>query len=139
MAFAAHPSLRVRSQREAVLLNKARSWLSVRRGRATAPVRADHDLAIPAERMTRMYVSLKRRLTDKIEDVLEEACVIGDLQTAEELLQVLEYMHARQPVRSGPDRRAQVDRLASLRAEVARQQQLRAARSARSAGRFAGA
>lgn len=139
MTFAAHTSLRVRSQREAVLLNKARSWLSARRGRATSPAHADHDLAIPAERMTRMYVSLKRRLTDKIEDVLEEACVIGDLQTAEELLQVLEYMHARQPVRNGHDRRAQVDRLASLRTEVGRQQQLRAARSARSASRFAGA
>ncbi|HVB67112.1 MAG TPA: hypothetical protein VNE67_04545 [Acetobacteraceae bacterium] len=120
------------------MLNKTRSWLLARRGRAVPPARADQGLAIPAERMTRMYVSLKRRLTDKIENVLEEACVIGDLQTAEELLQVLEYMQVRQPLRNGPDRRAQADRLASLRAEVHRQQHLRAARSHRSANRFAG-
>ncbi len=78
-----------------------------------------------------MYVSLRRRLSDQVEDVLEEACVIGDLQTAQELLQVLEYMHARSPRASGHDRRVQVGRLASLRTEVVRQQQLRAARSAR--------
>ena len=81
-----------------------------------------------------MYVSLKRRLSDKIEDVLEEACVLGDLQTAEELLQVLELLYARQPRTTGPDRRRQADRLASLRNEVTRQRHLRTARTARLAG-----
>ena len=84
-----------------------------------------------------MYASLKRRLSDKIEDVLEEACVIGDLQTAEELLQVLELMHAREPGAHGPDRRRRTDRLAALRTEVVRQRQLRAARAARAARRLA--
>ena len=121
------------------MLNKTRSWLLARRGRTVLPTQsAAPDRPIPAERMSRMYVALKRRLSDKIEDVLEEACVIGDLQTAEELLQVLEYMHVRQPRRMASDRRAQADRLASLRTEVGRQQQLRAARSTRSATRFAG-
>ena len=119
-------ALRTWLPRETVLLNKTRTWLSARRARGTGS-----DVAIPAERMTRIYVSLKRRLSDQVEDVLEEACVIGDLQTAQELLQVLEYMHARQPRSIGHDRRVQVDRLASLRTEVVRQQQLRAARSAR--------
>lgn len=86
-----------------------------------------------------MYVALKRRLSDKIEDVLEEACVIGDLQTAEELLQVLEFIHARQPRSSTPDRRKQVTRLLHLRNEVERQRHLRAARSARSPSSAAGA
>ncbi len=134
-----HTALRTYSQREADLLNKTRFWFLARRRRTVLPMcSADPDRPIPAERMSRMYVTLKRRLSDKIEDVLEEACVIGDLQTAEELLQVLEYMHVRQPRRMGSDRRAQADRLASLRTEVGRQQQLRAARSTRSAARFAG-
>ncbi|MGH7043889.1 MAG: hypothetical protein ACREFY_17425 [Acetobacteraceae bacterium] len=93
---------------------------------------------VPPERMTRMYVSLKRRLSDKVEDVLEEACVIGDLQTAEELLQVLEFMQVREPHMPGPDRRAQTPRLSGLRKEVERQRQLRAARTARPSASFAG-
>jgi hypothetical protein len=95
--------------------------------------------AVPPERMSRMYVSLKRRLSDKIEDVLEEACVIGDLQTAEELLQVLEFMHARHPRAIGPERRASADRLANLRREVERLRQARAARANRSSSSLAGA
>ncbi|MDE2581783.1 MAG: hypothetical protein KGL52_09125 [Rhodospirillales bacterium] len=86
-----------------------------------------------------MYGSLKRRLSDKIEDVLEEACVIGDLQTAEELLQVLEFMDARHPRNDGPDRRARATRIMQLRKEVERQQQLRAARLSRATSNAAGA
>jgi hypothetical protein len=89
--------------------------------------------------MTRMYVALKRRLSDKIEDVLEEACVIGDLQTAEELLQVLDFMYARQPRRGGPDRRSRTGRMEQLRNEVERQRRLRANRVFRASGSRAGA
>lgn len=67
-----------------------------------------------------MYVSLRRRLSDRIEDVLDEACVIGDQQTAEELLSVLELMAERPPRLLGRERRARTERLAQLRLEVAR-------------------
>lgn len=86
-----------------------------------------------------MYVALKRRLSDKIEDVLEEACVIGDLQTAEELLQVLDFMYARQPRRAGADRRSRTGRMEQLRNEVERQRRLRASRIFRASGSRAGA
>ncbi len=85
-----------------------------------------------------MYAVLKRRLSDKIEDVLEEACMIGDLQTAEELLQVLDLMQARRPPAPSGERRAATGRLDALRGEVARLQQIRAARVARRAGRSGG-
>ncbi len=44
------------------------------------------------ERINRV---LRRRLSDRVTDVFYEACVGGDLETAEELLAVLEAMHER--------------------------------------------
>ncbi|MDE2006889.1 MAG: hypothetical protein KGI51_10010 [Rhodospirillales bacterium] len=75
-----------------------------------------------------MYVTLKRRLSDKIEDVLDEACVTGDLQTAEELLGVLELMHERTPRLIGRERREAGDRLIQFRHEVETLRERRASR-----------
>jgi len=67
-----------------------------------------------------MYVSLRRRLSDKIEDVLEEACMNRDLDTAEELLQVLEFMRSRRPEAEQANRRSSDAALERARVAVAR-------------------
>ncbi len=52
----------------------------------------------------RISRTFRRRLGDRVEDLFQDACISGDLATAEELLAVLEHMHARRS--DGPDRRA---------------------------------
>ena len=96
------------------MLNKPRAWLR----RLRAAPRPAAEPSLPQDRIDRMYVSLRRRLSDRIEDVLDEACGIGDLQTAEELLSVLELMAGRAPRLLGRERRARTERLAMLRQEV---------------------
>ena len=98
------------------MLNKPRAWLR----RLRADPRPEAEPSLPQDRIDRMYVSLRRRLSDRIEDVLDEACGIGDLQTAEELLSVLELMAGRAPRLLGRERRARTERLAMLRQEVTR-------------------
>lgn len=110
------------------MLNRTTSWLLAHGPRAWLHRRARQtDQIVPPERMTRMYGSLKRRLSDKIEDVLDEACVTGDLQTAEELLAVLELIHARTPRLIGRDRRENADRLTRFRGEVGKLRERRQA------------
>ncbi len=101
------------------MLNRTRAWLAAHcpRGWSAAEGRQPEQ-TLPQERMNRMYLSLKRRLSDKIEDVLDEACGIGDLQTAEELLSVLELMTARPPRLIGRERRDRTERLEELRRSV---------------------
>ncbi len=111
------------------MLSRTRSWLLAHRPQAWLNQRGrDAEQIVPQERMTRMYVSLKRRLSDKIEDVLDEACVTGDLQTAEELLAVLELMHVRPPRLIGRERRSAGDRLIRFRTEVETLRERRAVR-----------
>ncbi len=57
--------------------------------------------AVVRERINRV---LRRRLSDRVTDVFYEACMGGDLETAEELLEVLEAMHGRRQA-AMPDRR----------------------------------
>jgi hypothetical protein len=66
------------------------------------------------ERMNRL---LRRRLSDHVMDVLNEACISGDLETAEELLAVLENMHVRRQTAMG-DRRLSDKELVEAREEV---------------------
>jgi hypothetical protein len=49
--------------------------------------------------------SLRRRLEDAVEDVFRAALKRGDLGSAEDLLGVMESMHARARVRFKPDRK----------------------------------
>ncbi len=122
------------------MLNRTRSWLKVHRPRSRSGAAGPHgETALSAERLNRMYGALKRRLSDQIEDVLEEACMIGDLQTAEELLLVLDFMATRLPRSSGAERRVRSPRIDQLRGEVARQREARAARAFRHPGTAAGA
>ena len=79
------------------------------------------------ERINRV---LRRRLSDRVEDVFQEACVSSDLDTAEELLHVLEAMHARRQALVG-DRRLSSADLVRAREELGRRKVDREAAAAR--------
>jgi hypothetical protein len=57
--------------------------------------------AIVHERLNRV---LRRRLSDRVMDVFQEACISGDLDTAEELLVVIEAMYSRRQSSAGERR-----------------------------------
>jgi hypothetical protein len=66
----------------------------------------------------RMNRALRRRLSDRVLEVFQEACVSGDLATAEELLAVMEAMQQRRQAASGDRRLSQSD-LENARGELA--------------------
>ena len=49
----------------------------------------------PQGMLARLNRTFRRRLSDQVHDVFREACMSGDLDTAAELLTVLEKMHDR--------------------------------------------
>lgn len=67
---------------------------------------------------TRINRVLRRRLSDRVADVFDEACIGGDLDTAEELLEVLEAMHRRRQAAVG-ERRLSTDELVRAREQLA--------------------
>ena len=73
---------------------------------------------IPANRLDRVNAAFRRRLDDAVEDVFSRACLIGDLETAAELLQVLEYMHERRRKMFGRDRRISDETVVKARREL---------------------
>ena len=97
------------------------------------PVAADARLAAPdlyrpiplydpdgvLDRVNRTF---RRRLSDRVEDLFQDACVAGDLTTADELLSVLERMQARRP--AGGERRIPDGAFARARDELARRKRL---------------
>jgi hypothetical protein len=63
--------------------------------------------------------TFRRRLSDRVEDLFQQACVAGDLDTAEELLTILENMQKRREA-LGQERRAGDHIFAAAREELAR-------------------
>jgi|ERR1700749_3353855 hypothetical protein len=63
--------------------------------------------------------AFRRRLGDRVEDLFQDACVAGDLDTAEELLTILENMQNRRNA-SGGDRRVGDGSFAAAREELTR-------------------
>jgi hypothetical protein len=63
--------------------------------------------------------TFRRRLRDRVEDLFQDACVAGDLETAEELLTIVENMQKRREY-SGQDRRVEDEFFATAREELAR-------------------
>jgi hypothetical protein len=47
---------------------------------------------------------LKNRLSDRVEDVFQQAMIAGDLDTAEDLLSIMENMHERRRAAAGEHR-----------------------------------
>jgi hypothetical protein len=76
----------------------------------------------PGGILGRISRTFRRRLRDRVEDLFQDACISGDLATAEELLAVLEHMHARRS--DGPDRRAISISFDKAREELARRRRL---------------
>ncbi len=75
---------------------------------------------VPVERIERVNQALHRRLDDAVEQVFQQACLNGDLDTAKELLAVLVSMHERRKKKFGEDRRISDDTVQRARDELAR-------------------
>ncbi len=70
-----------------------------------------------ADRLNRTF---RRRLSDRIESVFQEACLSGDLDTAEELLSVLVNLHKRRSEKFGNERRISDHSIVKAREELTR-------------------
>ena len=73
----------------------------------------------PTGSVGRLTRTFRRRLRDRVEDLFQDACAAGDLDTAEELLTVVENMQKRRE-NSGQDRRIDDEFFATAREELAR-------------------
>ena len=74
----------------------------------------------------RVYGTLRRRLSDRVADVFHEACLGGDLETAEQLLAVMQDMQDRR-AHGRSDRRSGDEELERAREELATRKAARAA------------
>jgi hypothetical protein len=79
-----------------------------------------HEVRIPGSRMARVNQSLKRRLDDDVEEVFHRACATNDLESAKDLLAVLEKWHARRQALYGRERRISGASVQRARKEVER-------------------
>jgi len=70
--------------------------------------------------MKRLNKMFRRRLSDRVGDLFQAACLAGDLDTAEELLTVLMNMHERRQRIFGGERRISDEALVKMREELAR-------------------
>jgi hypothetical protein len=97
-----------------------RRFLPVASDASLAPPDRQRRIALydPEGILGRINRSFRRRLRDRVEDLFQDACISGDLATAEELLTVLEHMHLRR--HDGPDRRAADVSFDKARQELAR-------------------
>src|SRR4249920_267508 len=66
-----------------------------------AKTRPRNEIEIPGARMARVNQSLKRRLDDDVEEVFSRACATNDLESAADLLLLLEKWHARRSASYG--------------------------------------
>ena len=84
--------------------------------RDIAPVSPPPPLALALSK--RLNGTLRRRLSDRVAEVFHEACLGGDLHTAEQLLAVMQDMQERRAA-AGRDRRAGDEELQRAREELA--------------------
>ena len=73
----------------------------------------------PGGMVSRLNRAFRRRLTDRVEDLFHDACSAGDLDTAEEVLAILENMQNRREG-AGTDRRMANEFFSAAREELAR-------------------
>lgn len=81
---------------------------------------------LPRDRLERIGQTHRRRLDDIIEEAFQHACVIGDLDTATELVEVVERKHARWQRAHNMDRREDTVQLKRMQEEAARRRRLKA-------------
>lgn len=89
------------------------SWLVGKSTRFAEPEAPPDPVRLKA-RINGVARSYRRRLTDRIEDLFEEACLSGDLETAEALLRAHAIASARGVAERGRDRRDSAQTLARL-------------------------
>ena len=87
--------------------------------------RGQSEVQIPGARLARVNQSLKRRLDDDVEEVFSRACASNDLESAADLLVLLEKWHARRSASYGRERRIAGANLARARKELDRLSTLR--------------
>jgi hypothetical protein len=85
---------------------------------------------IPAARQERLNQSFRRRLSDGIELLLDEACITNNLSAAADLLALLEKWHAGHPAGYGRERRINNATLQRARRDLERLRTLRGLRTA---------
>jgi hypothetical protein len=97
-------------------VRRLKTLISEKFGRRDVPVLPPVPMAtVVRDRMNR---ALRRRLSDRVLDICHEACMSSDLETADELLAVLERMHARRQTVVG-DRRISDDDIVRMRDDIA--------------------
>jgi hypothetical protein len=79
---------------------------------------------IPVERLSRLQRSPRRRIDDGVKEVFQLACMAGELDTAEELIGVLENMRERRERKFGGDRRINDDDIVQARSELRQRDKL---------------
>jgi len=89
-----------------------------------------HEVQIPGSRLARVNQSLKRRLDDDVEEVFNRACATNDLESAADLLALLEKWHARRQANYGRERRITGVGLQRARKELERLSALHGAKAA---------
>jgi hypothetical protein len=92
-----------------------------------------HEVQIPGARLARMNQALKRRLDDDVEEVFHRACATNDLESAADLLALLEKWHAKRSSAYGRERRITGVNLQRARKELDRLGALQAANAAAAA------
>ena len=106
--------------------------LSITRGVGLSPPDLSKKIELydPGGLLDRINRTFRRRLSDKVEDVFQAACLAGDLDAAEDLLTTLERMHERRVLELGGERRISDDALVRARKELARRRAARLPRAA---------
>jgi hypothetical protein len=97
------------------------------------------ELQIPGARLARVNQALKRRLDDDIEEVFSRACASNDLESANDLLMLLEKWHARRSASYGRERRISGANLVRARKELDRLSTLHGGKPPAETARPAGA
>lgn len=76
---------------------------------------------------------LKNRLSDRVDDVFQQAMITGDFDTAEDLLVIMENMHARRQAAAG-ERRIDGEAVTRAREELTARKAVRLAASRKPPG-----
>ncbi len=83
------------------------------------------DAAVPKNRLDRIGQAAHRRLADSIEESFQHACLLGDLETAADLIGVLEEQRDRWVAAHGSERRSSHPHLARMKEELMRRRRVR--------------
>lgn len=75
---------------------------------------------VPASRLDRVNRTLRRRFDDIIDEAFQHACITGDLETAADVVDLLERKLERWVRANGPDSRNVSEQIAHMRDELER-------------------